>query len=561
MFNFLKIFFNPTFLQKIDQHLLVNYPTIWETKVHYTIFYLLVWGNALFFGLGYYQIAILGGNFGNVLLLKTELEYIPLSVFLLLLTSLSLYLYYQTTIYNFIKNYNLNQLSMRFLMMFVIACSTLISIYFFTFGNFVSVKVYFPHIEKLNTQIAEMQKMMLVEHFMVITTYTKDRKMYYEMLEKSHLGKNKLNNINHISKLKDIMLPFQEKLNLIRKQIFSEKHEFLANNHKHFLANNSEQFSDSLMVRLNADSILIAQHIKKYFKNEGFIGKFFREIDFLDIGMRTTHENFINEIPEIENILLQYKTKKRDNSVITEGNSQENSYFQNMLFVSAFLKDSFFSDTIVNNYPCYSDFGKFLFGENCITCKSRHGELNNNAKEFLKIAEFLCDEQQFNKFVLRHKITHQLTDKNVPLASKNIWACIVVDFSFLLFLTAIFSIGKVYNFKNSFFVVIYISILLGVLGYSEETFSSMEPVFFSTSVTSIISLGFLMYILAKNRISKNFAIANTNFLLIQFMVILGGICTTNNTLYFILGNLMAIGLFIGIFIVVLAYNNYLKKKS
>lgn len=49
----------PRFLQRIDQYLLVNYPMIWRTKVHYITFYSFILGNILLFGLA--KLAVYSG--------------------------------------------------------------------------------------------------------------------------------------------------------------------------------------------------------------------------------------------------------------------------------------------------------------------------------------------------------------------------------------------------------------------------------------------------------------------------------------------------------------------
>ena len=42
----------PKFLKKIDHYLLLRYPVLWETRVHFVVFYSLILGNVLALGLG-----------------------------------------------------------------------------------------------------------------------------------------------------------------------------------------------------------------------------------------------------------------------------------------------------------------------------------------------------------------------------------------------------------------------------------------------------------------------------------------------------------------------------
>ena len=68
-------FFNPSFLQKIDKHLLLNYPITWISKIHYIFFYCIISSLSLI-GIGY----LLPVNFNNQISSGTPILFVVIPI-------------------------------------------------------------------------------------------------------------------------------------------------------------------------------------------------------------------------------------------------------------------------------------------------------------------------------------------------------------------------------------------------------------------------------------------------------------------------------------------------
>jgi len=73
------------YLKKIDHYLLVNYPILWRTKVHYFVLFSLILGNVATFGLGYFLIKWFGAINTNVICMVVRC----LMIFVILIWSVS----------------------------------------------------------------------------------------------------------------------------------------------------------------------------------------------------------------------------------------------------------------------------------------------------------------------------------------------------------------------------------------------------------------------------------------------------------------------------------------
>ncbi|TAG93352.1 MAG: hypothetical protein EAZ20_01755, partial [Bacteroidetes bacterium] len=181
--NTLKKTLIPPFLKKIDRYLLENYPIIWETKLHFVLFYSLIIGNLVLLGVSFLLPLSKKELIEFDYLIENNHTWVGLSAGL----SLIVYGYLQNI--STIKIYTIKENLLRLGIHFLIICSFLTNLLAIPLSSFAQADKLYSK-KEIEKDILDLNKMELIADFIKKIYFLSDANDYFEKLKKSHFNKN-----------------------------------------------------------------------------------------------------------------------------------------------------------------------------------------------------------------------------------------------------------------------------------------------------------------------------------------------------------------------------------
>ncbi|TAG93350.1 MAG: hypothetical protein EAZ20_01745 [Bacteroidetes bacterium] len=182
--NTLKKIFNPTFLQKIDRHLLENYPIIWETKIHFILFYSLIIANFILLGISF--LLPISKNEVMDYSYFQHVYHFWLTVWFLLGLSFCIYQY---KISHIKESYTIKENFLRYFCYVLIVCC--LNINYFVLPFLVTLKVQnIFDMEEVKKDIFHLNKLKILSDYLQVVYLSPDHNHYFEKVKKSHLNQN-----------------------------------------------------------------------------------------------------------------------------------------------------------------------------------------------------------------------------------------------------------------------------------------------------------------------------------------------------------------------------------
>ncbi len=380
--------FVPSFLQKIDRYLLVNYPIIWETKAHFVAFYSFFFANIILFACGF--------------LAYTDVDYVPnlpklhyhSNAFLIGITILAMvfYAFYLGFFQNRIRYYTFSQVLLRYGLMAFIVFSFLSNMVMYFWGVTAYIHTKYD-IAQTREDLYYIRKMEVAENIITRLHYVplEQKKQVLEGLKKSHFNQN--NEVN-------ILLETTQKLDLLSQKMHEETKKD-TNFCEKFIENYKKENPNKKIV-LNA-TINYTGHNQRGQNHKYSSHEERQESVNAEVETKTAIEA---TIPKSE------EEQKKSNPFIRTYLHILQEDFINQNFKSVFIKDRLVRDNVPYNLAQYEDVPFILELEKIQKILGKYEKLTKN---------FDADYQTIEKLenILSFSFGNEAHAKYIPYQNQN----------------------------------------------------------------------------------------------------------------------------------------------